>query len=52
MQFDKDMFESDDRLLTMSDAAKFIFIDGEYMDCEFPLNVRMFEKHQQKDEKM
>ena len=50
MQFDEDMFESDERLLTLSDAAK--FIDEEYMDCEFPLDVRMFEKHQQKDEKM
>ena len=50
MQFDKDMFESDERLLTMSDAAK--FIDNKYMDCKFPLDVRMFEKHQQKDEKM
>ena len=50
MQFDNNMFESDERLLTMSDAAK--FINDEYMNCKFPLDVRMFEKHQQKDKKM
>ena len=42
--------EECDEVINHSDARA--FIDENYADCEFPLDVRMFKVHQRRDEKL
>ena len=48
MEFDC-YYESDDAVNHNDTRA---FIDENYADCEFPLDVRMFKGHQRRDEKL
>ena len=50
MKFDNEVFNLDDKVVNHNDAKA--FIDEEYMDCEFPLDIQMFKIHQQRDEKL
>ena len=42
--------EECDEVINHSDARA--FVDENYADCEFPLDVRMFKVHQRRDEKL
>ena len=50
MEYEEDMFDMDDRILSIDDANA--YIEEEHTDCEFALDVRMFKKHQDDDKEL
>ena len=51
MEYEDDTFDwNDERIITLADTTK--IINEEYIDSEFLLDVKIFQKHQKENDKM